>query len=133
MIGCISRLQSAQFSVLCLSPSNGLSLVLPVYGVLLALLSVTDSQLVYLQAQRLSRTCCLAAARSARAAAAAAAAAAADSDDDDILMEREVDLDTVLARRRQDAICNGQMIDLAADVDDQQLQRCTVCLCRDMI
>ena len=39
-------------------------------------------------------------------------------------MEREVDLDTVLARRRQDAICNGQMIDLAADVDDQQLQRC---------
>ena len=44
-------------------------------------------------------------------------------------MEREVDLDTVLARRRQDAICNGQMIDLAADVDDQQLQRCIHRLC----
>ena len=39
-------------------------------------------------------------------------------------MEREVDLDAVLERRRQDAICNGNMIDLAADVDDEQLQRC---------
>ena len=47
-------------------------------------------------------------------------------------MEREVDLDTVLARRRQDAICNGQMIDLAADVDDQQLQRCVEQLCSRM-
>ena len=42
------------------------------------------------------------------------------------VMEREVDLDAVLERRRQDAICNGNMIDLAADVDDEQLQRCTV-------
>ena len=41
-------------------------------------------------------------------------------------MEREVDLDAVLERRRQDAICNGNMIDLAADVDDEQLQRCMV-------
>jgi len=44
-------------------------------------------------------------------------------------MEREVDLDAVLERRRQDAICNGQMIDLAADMDDQQLQRCVHALC----
>lgn len=87
---------------------------------------------MYQQAQSVSRTCCFAAARNARAAA-AAAAAAADSDEDEILMEREVDLDTVLARRRQDAICNGQMIDLAADVDDQQLQRCTVRLCRHVL
>ena len=36
-----------------------------------------------------------------------------------------MDLDAVLERRRQDAICNGNMIDLAADVDDEQLQRCT--------
>ena len=35
-----------------------------------------------------------------------------------------MDLDAVLERRRQDAICNGNMIDLAADVDDEQLQRC---------
>ena len=58
--------------------------------------------------------------------------AAPESDDDDPVMEREVDLDAVLERRRQDAICNGNMIDLAADVDDEQLQRCadwasTVC------
>lgn len=63
------------------------------------------------------------------ARAATAAAEAADSNDDDILMDRELDLDTVLARRRQDAICNGQLIDLAADVDDQQLQRCIQRLC----
>ena len=37
-----------------------------------------------------------------------------------------MDLDAVLERRRQDAICNGNMIDLAADVDDEQLQRCAV-------
>ena len=56
----------------------------------------------------------------------AAPAAAPESDDDDPVMEREVDLDAVLERRRQDAICKGNMIDLAADVDDEQLQRCTV-------
>ena len=60
-----------------------------------------------------------------RSAQRAAPAAAPESDDDDPIMEREVDLDAVLERRRQDAICNGNMVDLAADVDDEQLQRCT--------
>ena len=68
---------------------------------------------------------CLAWHAAPRSAQRAAPEAALDSDDDDPVMEREVDLDAVLERRRQDAICSGNMIDLAADVDDEQLQRCT--------
>ena len=64
---------------------------------------------------------CCAAAR--RGAGPRAAVPIPDSDDDDVVMEKEVALDTVLERRRQEAILNGEMIDLAADVGDEQLQR----------
>ena len=68
---------------------------------------------------------CYAAAR--REAGARYAVPMTDSDDDDVIMEKEVDLDTVLERRRQEAILNGEMIDLAADVGDEQLQRWVHC------
>lgn len=64
--------------------------------------------------------CCAAARKGARPRA---AVPIPDSDDDDVIMEKEVALDAVLERRRQEAILNGEMIDLAADVGDEQLQR----------
>ena len=39
-------------------------------------------------------------------------------------MEREVAVNAVLALRRENAIRNGNMIDLTADMDNQPLQRC---------
>ena len=68
---------------------------------------------------------CYAAAR--REAGSRSAVPMPDSDDDDVIMEKEVDLDAVLERRRQEAILNGEMIDLAADVGDEQLQRWVHC------
>lgn len=60
----------------------------------------------------------------ARSGSKAAAATAEESDEDDVIMEREVDMAEVLRRRRQDAICDGRMIDIAADVDERRLQQC---------
>lgn len=55
------------------------------------------------------------------AAAAAAANPEGNDDGDEILVEAELGLDDVLARRREEAIRNGQMIDLEADVDKEQI------------
>ncbi|CAL8463694.1 g3228 [Coccomyxa elongata] len=60
--------------------------------------------------------------------------AAADDDDngeDDIEVAAELDLDAVLERRRAAAVANGDMVDLAADVDEAAIAAAAAAMAAD--
>lgn len=60
--------------------------------------------------------------------------AAADDDDngeDDIEIAAELDLDAVLERRRAAAVANGDMVDLAADVDEAAIAAAAAAMAAD--
>jgi hypothetical protein len=64
-------------------------------------------------------------------AAGPSAAGQDEEDGDEIVVAAELSLDEVLDRRRQDAIRNGQMLDLTAALDERQMAAAEEAIARE--